>query len=46
MALVEFATPQDAQAAMAKDRQMMGARYVEVFMSSRGELERFLPRSF
>ncbi|KAI8476928.1 MAG: hypothetical protein J3K34DRAFT_516187 [Monoraphidium minutum] len=44
--LVEFASPQEAQAAMAKDKQMMGTRYIEVFMSSRDELQRYLPRSY
>ncbi|GBF91297.1 heterogeneous nuclear ribonucleoprotein H3 [Raphidocelis subcapitata] len=46
VALVEFATPQEAQAAMAKDKQIMGTRYIEVFMSSRDELQRYLPRSY
>jgi RNA recognition motif-containing protein len=46
VALVEFATPQDAQAAAAKDKQMMGTRYIEVFPSSREELQRYLPRSY
>lgn len=46
VALVEFGTPQDAQAAAAKDKQMMGTRYIEVFPSSRDELQRYLPRSY
>lgn len=46
VALVEFASPQDAQAAGAKDKQMMGTRYIEVFASSRDELQRYLPRSY
>jgi len=46
VALVEFASPQDAQAAAAKDKQMMGTRYIEVFTSSRDELQRYLPRSY
>jgi len=46
VALVEFASPQDAQAASAKDKQMMGTRYIEVFTSSRDELQRYLPRSY
>ncbi|CAD7700378.1 unnamed protein product, partial [Ostreobium quekettii] len=33
-AYVEFQTPEDAQAAMSKDRQMMGTRYIEIFGSS------------
>jgi hypothetical protein len=46
VALVEFASPQEAQAAMVKDKQMMGTRYIEVFLSSRDELQRYLPRSY
>jgi hypothetical protein len=46
IALVEFATPQEAQVAMSKDKQMMGTRYIEVFASSRDELQRYLPRSY
>jgi heterogeneous nuclear ribonucleoprotein F/H len=46
VALVEFASPQDAQSAAAKDKQMMGTRYIEVFPSSREELQRYLPRSY
>jgi RNA recognition motif. (a.k.a. RRM, RBD, or RNP domain) len=39
-AFVEFASPVDASAAMAKDRQSMGTRYVELFPSSREEVAR------
>eukprot|EP00775_Hariotina_reticulata_P013581 gene13581-13706_t len=46
VALVEFASPADAQAAAVKDKQMMGTRYIEVFPSSREELQRYLPRSY
>ena len=46
VALVEFTSPTDAQAAAAKDKQMMGTRYIEVFPSSREELQRYLPRSY
>lgn len=46
VALVEFGSPQDAQSAAAKDKQMMGTRYIEVFPSSRDELQRYLPRSY
>jgi hypothetical protein len=46
MALVEFTSPQEAQTAMTKDKQMMGTRYIEVFMSSRDELQRYLPRTY
>ena len=44
LALVEFASPPEAQTALNKDKQMMGTRYIEVFMSSRDELQRYLPR--
>ena len=37
MALVEFASTQEAQMGMSKDKQMMGTRYIEVFNSSRCE---------
>lgn len=43
-AFVDFQTPQDAQLAMSKDKQMMGTRYVELFPSSRQELERLVMR--
>jgi len=46
VALVEFANTQDAQVGLSKDKQMMGARYIEVFPSSRDELQRYLPRSY
>lgn len=40
-AFVEFATPEDAQAAAMKDRQMMGTRYIEIFRSSAEERARY-----
>lgn len=40
VAFVEFASPEDAKAAMAKDRHSMGSRYVELFPSSREEATR------
>jgi heterogeneous nuclear ribonucleoprotein F/H len=46
VALVEFNTPQEAATAMTKDKQMMGTRYIELFMSSRDELQRYLPRTY
>jgi hypothetical protein len=46
VALVEFASPQEAQVAMSKDKQMMGTRYIEVFVSNRDELQRYLPRCY
>ncbi|KAL6563924.1 hypothetical protein OROHE_005164 [Orobanche hederae] len=38
-AIVEFASPEDSRAAMAKDRKMLGYRYIELFPASRDELE-------
>jgi hypothetical protein len=46
VALVEFASAADASTGLAKDKQMMGTRYIEVFPSSREELQRYLPRSY
>lgn len=40
-AFVEFATPEDAQNAMLKDRQMLGTRYIEIFESSTEERARY-----
>jgi heterogeneous nuclear ribonucleoprotein F/H len=40
MAFVEFASAEDAKAAMVRDRQTMGSRYVELFPSSREEATR------
>lgn len=37
-AFVEFATVEDAQAALAKDRMTLGSRYIELFMSSPEEM--------
>lgn len=37
MGFAEFSTAQDAMAAMCRHRQMFGARYVELFPSSRDE---------
>jgi len=37
-AYVEFASPEDRERAMTKDRQHIGGRYVELFRVSRGEL--------
>jgi heterogeneous nuclear ribonucleoprotein F/H len=44
VAFVEFNSPQDAGRGMAKDRQMMGNRYVEIFHSSPQEMSRFVQR--
>lgn len=46
VALVEFASAADASTGLSKDKQMMGTRYIEVFPSSREELQRYLPRSY
>ena len=40
VAFAEFSSPEDARAAMRKDRHSMGARYVELFASSREEATR------
>ncbi len=40
VAFVEFASAEDAANAMAKDRKMLGSRYVELFASSREEATR------
>jgi RNA recognition motif-containing protein len=47
MALVRFATPQDAQeAAAAKHMQHLGGRYIEVFPCSRDDVQRYMARSY
>lgn len=38
-AYVEFASPEDSKAAMAKDRMTLGSRYIELFPSSHEELD-------
>ena len=40
VAFVEFASAEEAKAAMIRDRQSMGTRYVELFPSSREEATR------
>lgn len=37
-AFVEFASEEDAKAALAKDRMTLGSRYIELFQSSTEEL--------
>lgn len=44
MALVQFSTPAEASMARAKDRQLMGSRYVEIFPATRGDIERYTTR--
>lgn len=39
-AFVEFASPQDANTALSKDRQMLGNRYIELFRSGPEEVAR------
>lgn len=41
MAFVEFDAPESAEAAMKKDKQIMGSRYVEIFPSSTEERSRY-----
>ncbi|GMH32181.1 hypothetical protein BSKO_00015 [Bryopsis sp. KO-2023] len=41
LAFVDFASPEDAHAAMTKDRQMMGTRYIEIFASTGEERARY-----
>ena len=36
----EFATPLEAEAALSKHRQMLGSRYIELFMSTPEEVAR------
>ena len=37
-AFVEFASPMEAEAALVKDHQMLGSRYVELFPSTPEEV--------
>ncbi|KAG7668954.1 hypothetical protein Ndes2437B_g06688 [Nannochloris sp. 'desiccata'] len=41
-AFVEFESPEQVEIALRKDRQMMGTRYIELFVSSEDERARFL----
>ncbi|XP_031110646.1 heterogeneous nuclear ribonucleoprotein F-like [Ipomoea triloba] len=43
-AFVEFANPEDAKVALAKDRMSLGSRYIELFPSSPEELNESLSR--
>ncbi len=45
MALVQFNSPNDVSLARAKDKQLMGSRYVEIFPATRGDLEKFMART-
>mmetsp|Transcript_11447 Transcript_11447/g.24603 ORF Transcript_11447/g.24603 Transcript_11447/m.24603 type:complete len:296 (+) Transcript_11447:172-1059(+) len=45
IAFVEFPTAQEATGAMAKNKQMMGSRYIEIFPASRADLEKYRARS-
>lgn len=42
---VEFATAEDAKAALAKDRMTLGSRYIELFQSSPEELNEAVSRA-
>lgn len=43
MAFVEFESPEAAGIALGKDRQLMGSRYIEIFISNEDERARFIP---
>ncbi|XP_057953448.1 uncharacterized protein LOC131147849 [Malania oleifera] len=43
-AFVEFASPEDSKAAMAKDRMTLGSRYIELFPSSHEDLDEAVSR--
>ncbi|XP_071917126.1 uncharacterized protein [Coffea arabica] len=43
-AYVEFASPEDSRAAMSRDRMTLGSRYIELFPSSREELDEAISR--
>ncbi|XP_043693406.1 heterogeneous nuclear ribonucleoprotein F-like isoform X1 [Telopea speciosissima] len=43
-AFVEFASPDDSKAAMAKDRMTLGSRYIELFPSSQEDLDEAVSR--
>lgn len=44
-AFVEFASPEDAKSALAKDRMTLGSRYIELFPSSLEELNESASRA-
>lgn len=44
IAFVEFPTPQEATAAMGKNKQMMGNRYIEIFPATKADLDRYRAR--
>lgn len=43
-AFVEFAGPEDSEAAMEKDRKSLGSRYIELFASSQEDLSEALSK--
>ncbi|KAJ9528164.1 hypothetical protein QJQ45_005788 [Haematococcus lacustris] len=45
VAFVEFMSPAEATAAMAKNKQMMGSRYVEIFPATRADLDRCMQQA-
>jgi heterogeneous nuclear ribonucleoprotein F/H len=44
IAFVEFPSPQEAAAAMGKNKQMMGNRYIEMFPATRSDLDKYRSR--
>ena len=45
IAFVELPNAQEATAAMVKNKQMMGSRYIEIFPANRSDLEKYRARS-
>lgn len=43
-AFVEFASAEDSEAAMEKDRKTLGSRYIELFASSQEDLNEALSK--
>ncbi|GAB2287041.1 hypothetical protein Dimus_021428 [Dionaea muscipula] len=43
-AFVEFSNPEDSRAAMSKDRKTLGSRYIELFPSSKQEMDEAIAR--
>jgi heterogeneous nuclear ribonucleoprotein F/H len=45
MALVEFPSAQEATMGLAKNKAVMGTRYIELFPATRGDLDKFGSRT-
>jgi heterogeneous nuclear ribonucleoprotein F/H len=45
IAFVELPTSAEAMSAMAKNKQMMGSRYIEIFPANRTDLEKYRVKS-